>query len=433
MQIHFAFGQKGLDLTLPDGPTYEVLESRSASALPDVNAALAQALDHPIGSKPLSALAAGKKTAAISVCDITRPAPNRLTLPPLLERLHHAGIPPEGVTILIATGLHRGATASEIDAILGPEIAARYRVVNHDARVLSEHRWLGSTRRGIPVYIDERFMAADLHITLGFIEQHLMLGFSGGRKLVAPGLAAQETIKVIHSPKFMREPKATEGSIVDNPLHTELLEIARLAGHDFMLDVTLTQSREVSGIFAGDPVEAHAAGVQFLRTTSLEPLTGLADAVITSAAGHPLDLTLYQTIKGLTAAQHIAKPGGRILILGECAEGLGSPEFARMVSRFTNYDRFLEEIGNAEVEIDQWQLEKLALAGQKYDLFFYLPGVATDKLGNLAARAFPTWQTAVAAVLDGLPPRARVALVPEGPYVYARVPAEAYAEMHQLS
>ena len=113
MQIHFAFGQKGLDLTLPDGPSYEVLESRSASALPDVNAALGRALDHPIGSKPLSALAAGKKTAAISVCDITRPAPNRLTLPPLLERLHAAGIPPEGVTILIATGLHRGATASE--------------------------------------------------------------------------------------------------------------------------------------------------------------------------------------------------------------------------------------------------------------------------------------------------------------------------------
>ena len=276
-------------------------------------------------------------------------------------------------------------------------------------------------------------MAADLHITLGFIEQHLMLGFSGGRKLVAPGLAAQETIKVIHSPKFMREPKATEGSIVDNPLHTELLEIARMAGHDFMLDVTLTQSREVSGIFAGDPVEAHAAGVQFLRTTSLEPLTGLADAVITSAAGHPLDLTLYQTIKGLTAAQHIAKPGGRILILGECAEGLGSPEFARMVSRFTSYDKFLQEIGNAAVEIDQWQLEKLALAGQKYELFFYLPGVATEKLGNLASRNFPTWQTAVAAVLEGLPPRARVALVPEGPYVYARVPAEAYAEMHQLS
>jgi lactate racemase len=436
IQIRFAFGQRGLDVTLPAGHRYEVIESRSASPLPEVAAALDAALDQPIGSKPLSALAAGKKTAAISVCDITRPAPNWLTLPPLLRRLHDAGIAPEGVTILIATGLHREATPAEIRAIVGPEIAAKYRIVNHDARALAQHRWLGATGRGIPVYIDERFMAADLHISLGFIEQHLMLGFSGGRKLVAPGLAAQETIKVIHSPLFMREPKATEGSIAGNPLHAELLEIARMAGHDFILDVTLTQSREISGIFAGDPVEAHAAGVRFLRTTSLERLSGLADAVITSAAGHPLDLTFYQTIKGITAAQHIVKPGGRILILGECAEGVGSPEFAEKVAGFVSYDSFLDEISGAEVRVDQWQLEKLALAGQKHELFFYVPGVANHQLGKLASRCFANVEAAIAAVLEGLPAGARVALVPEGPYVYARVddePSEAYVEMHQLS
>ena len=157
-------------------------------------------------------------------------------------------------------------------------------------------------------------MAADLHITLGFIEPHLMLGFSGGRKLVAPGMAAQETIKVMHSPRFMREPLATEGSIAGNPLHEELLEIAAMARHDFILDVTLTQEREISGVFAGDPVKAHAAGVKFLESTSLEPLDMLADAAITSAAGYPLDLTFYQSVKGLTAAQHIVKPGGRILL-----------------------------------------------------------------------------------------------------------------------
>jgi lactate racemase len=241
---------------------------------------------------------------------------------------------------------------------------------------------------------------------------------------------------VIHSPLFMREPMAIEGSIDNNPLHAQLLEIARMAGHHFMLDVTLTQSREVSGIFAGDPVEAHAAGVQFLRTTSLETLSGLADAVITSAAGHPLDLTFYQTIKGLTAAQHIVKPGGRILIMGECAEGVGSPEFAEKAAGFSDYDSFLREIGNAAVVVDQWQLEKLALAGQKHELFFYLPGIATEKLGGLASRCFATWEAAIAAVLDGLRTGSRVALVPEGPYVYARVDEEAsdaFAEVHQLS
>src|ERR1022692_3796147 len=170
-------------VSLPDGPHYDLIESRSAGALPDIQAALGAALDRPIASKPPIELAAGKRTAAISVCDITRPAPNRITLPPLLDRLHDAGIPVEGITILIATGLHRAATTAELDIIVGPEIAAMYRVVSHDARAFADHRWLGTTRSGTPVFVDERFMAAGLHITLGFIEQHLMLGFSGGRKL----------------------------------------------------------------------------------------------------------------------------------------------------------------------------------------------------------------------------------------------------------
>jgi len=291
VQAHFAFGKHGLNVTLPEGPDYLLLESRSAEVIADVDAALAHALDHPIGSAPLTELARGKRTAAISVCDITRPAPNTVTLPPLLARLHAAGIPPEGVSIHIATGLHRIATEAEIIAILGSDIASRYTILNHDARDAAAHRSLGSTANGTPVSIDHRFLSADLHITLGFIEQHLMLGFSGGRKMIAPGLAAQETIKTIHSPRFMREPLATEGSIEANPLHAELLEIARMARHDFMLDVTLTRERGISGIFAGEPVRAHAAGVDFLRRTSTTPVPSIVDAVITSAAGNPLDLT----------------------------------------------------------------------------------------------------------------------------------------------
>jgi nickel-dependent lactate racemase len=420
MKTQFAFGKNGIEVAVPEGFEYQVIRSRGAKGLSDVQAALDAALDHPIGCQPLSVLAAGKKTAAISVCDITRPAPNSVTLPPLLARLHAAGIPVEGVTILIATGLHRPAPQEEIERIVGPQIAASYRIVNHDARMLAQHRALGSTKRGTPVYIDERFVAADLHITLGFIEQHLMLGFSGGRKLIAPGLAAQETIKVIHSPGFMREPLATEGSIAGNPLHAELLEIAAMARHDFILDVTLTQSREISAVFAGDPRKAHAAGVEFLEETSLERLPEAADAVITSAAGYPLDLTFYQSTKGLTAAQHIVKTGGRILLLGECAEGAGSPEFARKLQAFSGFESFLDEIRETAVEIDQWQLEKVALAGLKHKLVFYTPGVSSTQLGSLGAQAFADLDEAVACLLDGLPAGAQVALVPEGPYTFAR-------------
>jgi nickel-dependent lactate racemase len=199
-----------------------------------------------------------------------------------------------------------------------------------------------------------------------------------------------------------------------------------MARHDFMLDVTLTQDRQISGAFAGDPVRAHAAGVEFLENTSLETLEAPADAVITSAAGYPLDLTFYQTVKGVTAAQHIAKPGGRILVLGECSEGMGSPEFAHRMQTLTGFQQFLDAIRETPVEVDQWQLEKLALVGLGRELFFYTPGVRKAQLGCLGARTFNTLDEAVAALLHGLPPNANIVLVPDGPYTYARaVPAYA--------
>jgi len=424
MEIDFAFGRNRIRLNLPEGRHYSLVESRSAKPLADRDKSLADALEQPIGCAPLAELARGKRTAAIAVCDITRPAPNRVTLPPLLDRLHAAGIPVEGITILVATGLHRGATKAEIETIVGPEIAQRYRVENHDAKDFAAHQPLGSTRRGTPVYIDRRFLNADLHITLGFIEQHIMAGFSGGRKLVAPGMAAQETIKVLHSPKFMREPMATEGAIEGNPLHQELLEIAGLARHDFILDVTLTKEREISGVFAGNPVQAHAAGVSFMRENSTFPMPGLADAVITSSAGYPLDLTFYQTAKGITAAQHIVKRGGRILLLGECAEGIGSPEYAEKLRAFVGEREYLESIANTPVVPDQWQLEKLALVGMDRDLFFYTPGVSAEEIGAYGSRSFESPEMAISAFLDGLSDEAQIALIPEGPYAYARVAEE---------
>jgi nickel-dependent lactate racemase len=420
MRTRFAFGKHGIEVTVPDEVRCEVVRSRAARALEDAAGALGAALDGPIGCEPLARLAAGKRTAAIAVCDITRPAPNRLTLPPLLKRLDEAGIPVEGITILIATGLHRAATREELDAILGPEIAAKYRVASHDARDFAAHRALGVTRRQTPVYIDERFVAADLHITLGLVEPHLMLGFSGGRKMIAPGLASQETIKAVHAPRFVREPLATEGSIARNPVHDELLKIAAMARHDFILDVTLTREREISGVFAGHPMEAHAAAVEFYERTSLTWLDEPADAAIACAAGYPLDLTFYQCLKGLSAAQHIVKPGGRILLLGECAEGAGSAEYARQLKAYPGHARFLESVRDAEVKIDQWQLEQIALLGLRYELQFYTPGVAKDGLGSLGAMAFGNLDEAVAALVEGLAPGARVALLPDGPYTFAR-------------
>jgi nickel-dependent lactate racemase len=425
MKSLFFFGKSGIEVEVPEGITCRELRSRKAIAVADETAAVEAALDSPIASDPIAGLARGKKTAAISVCDITRPAPNRITLPPLLKRLHQAGIGKENIIILIATGLHRAATPEEVDIIVGPEIAAHYRVVSHNARAREEHRFIGETRRGTPVFVDERFAGADLHITLGFVEQHLMLGFSGGRKLIVPGLAAQETIKVIHSPRFIREPLATEGSIEGNPLHEELLECARMVRHDFMVDVVLTQERKIAGVFAGNPVKAHAAGVEFVEKACLEEIDEPADLVITSAAGFPLDLTFYQSVKGITAATHLTRPGGRILLIAECAEGMGSAEFADMIRNMGDFADYLDEVRDRPVDVDRWQVEKLALAGVQNDVYFFAPGVTREELGYLGAKKFDTLNEAIAVLLGSLRPDARVTLVPEGPYTFARAIAAA--------
>jgi nickel-dependent lactate racemase len=421
METVVAYGKSGLKLDLPSGPDYEVIAVKSAAALSNAERAIEAALDSPVGCVSLLEMARGKRTAAISVCDITRPAPNKITLPPILKRLHQAGLRHRDISICIATGLHRKATEAELQEILGPEIASCYPIVNHDAKILQEHKHLGVTAKGTPVYIDHRFVDADLHITLGFIEQHFMLGFSGGRKLIVPGLAAQETIKVIHSPRFMREKLAIEGSIEENPLHAELLEIARMARHDFILDVTLTHDRQISGVFAGEPVQAHAAGVQFVRESSIGYLPEYVDAAITSAAGHPLDLTFYQTIKGISAVQHIVKPGGKILCIGECSEGIGSPEFAAKLRNYKGAQNFLDEIQGAPVVPDQWQLEKLALIALRYDILFFTPGVDAQLIGTLQDKCFARIEDALRSLVSGLLPKARVAIIPDGPYACVRV------------
>jgi lactate racemase len=420
MQVELAFGRHGLRTTLPAGPAYQLLEAKSAQALADENAAIQDGLDAPIGCAPLLELARGRRTAAISVCDITRPAPNRRTLPPLMARLKKAGITDENIRICIATGLHREATAAEIDEIVGPELARRHEIVNHNAKRFADHRFLGNTSSGTPVYIDERFMSADLHITLGFIEPHLMLGFSGGRKLIAPGLAAQETIKVIHSPKFMRDVRAVEGSIADNPLHAELLEVSSMARHDFLLDVALTRDRRIARVFAGEPRTAHKAGCDFVSRVMFEELPGEVDAAITTCAGYPLDLTFYQTVKGITAAAHIVKKGGTILIASECAEGAGAPEFQEMLKRFATPEALLEGLATAPVTVDQWQLEKLALVAREKQIIFCTPGLPAEFHASCWGPVFHNIEAALQELNSRLTPGASVAVIPEGPYVLAR-------------
>ena len=426
MHVDLAFGQKGLTVDLPEGFHYRVLEARSAVPVEHAEEAVRHALNAPTASPPLRELARGKPSAAISVCDITRPVPNRLILPAILSDLEAGGISREKVTIIIATGLHRPASSAEIREICGEDIAARCHIVNHDARALGEHRHLGSTASGTPVYIDERFVSAALHITVGFIEPHLMLGFSGGRKLIAPGLAAQETIKVLHSTKFMRDRRSCEGSIDQNPLHHELLEIAGMARHDFLVDVALARGmgqRPIAGVFAGDPIRSHREGVRFVSQVMLETLDQPVDAVITTGAGYPLDLTFYQSIKGITAASQIVKPGGKILLMAACEEGSGGKEFSKLLAEHRSDREFMEHIVRSPVVVDQWQLEKLGLVTDNAEVFYHVPGLPHEFHGSLWGNSYPTVDAAVQALTSALAPGSTIAVIPEGPYVLARARA----------
>ncbi len=423
MEVQLAFDRDGVSVEIPDNLNTRILRPRFAAGLPNEDAALAAAVGNPIGCPPLDQLARGKRTAAIAVCDITRPAPNKKILPHVIRALEAGGMAAEGISILIATGLHREATSGELDEILGADLLRRHPVHSHRARAIEEQVFLGETSTGTQAFVDERFVEADLHITLGFIEPHLMAGFSGGRKLISIGLAGERTIKRLHSPLFMRDVKATEGSFPDNPLHRELLEIAAMAGHDFMVDVALTDTRAIAAVFAGEPVAAHATGVEFVRHSTLAQVMEPADAVITTSGGYPLDLTFYQAVKGLTAASHVVKQGGEILLAAACREGLGGPEFSDLVRAAGGSSELLDALASRAVQVDQWQAEKLAMVAERARLSFCVPGLPEEDRSKLWGPAHADAQEAVDGMVRRLGEGAKVVVIPEGPYVFSQLEA----------
>jgi nickel-dependent lactate racemase len=347
-------------------------------------------------------------------------------VPALLDSLAQGGLSPDRVTLLVATGLHRASTHDELVAMLGEDVLRRCRTVSHRARVNAEQRDLGRTPGGVPVFIDRAYLEADVKITTGFIEPHLMAGFSGGRKLIAPGCAGEETIKALHSPRFIEDPRCREGSIDGNPLHAELLAIAGMAGHDFILNVSLDAERNITGVFAGDPLIAHAAGVVQVREAVSAFVPAPVDIVVTTSAGYPLDLTLYQAVKGMTAAAPVLKKGGMMVLAAACAEGLGGEEFVSMATQYASADDFLQSLRHQPVRIDQWQLEECARIARDMDVVLVAEGIPEEQRRRLFIRSGSGVEAVVAEGIAQRGQDASVAVIPKGPYtlvgVQPRVP-----------
>ena len=422
MRITLDYGKTGLDVELPDENVVGLLELSAVPPLADADAELQRVLAEPIQSAPLSELARGRQSACILICDVTRPVPNPLLLRRILQTLEAAGVARENILILIATGAHRPNEGEEIVELVGSEIAANYRVENHMARELDQHTYLGKSPKGVPVWIDSRYVSADLKIATGLIEPHLMAGYSGGRKLVCPGIAALETIKVWHGPEFLEHPNADCGILDGNPVHIENTAIARMAGCDFIVNVTLDSQRNLTSIVAGDMEAAFLEGVRNINAVVRAEIDEPCDVVVTSSAGYPLDTTFYQSIKGLTGVLPIVKQGGTIVLAASLAGGIGSPEFEGLFREHPNLDAFMQRIMDKDYFVmDQWQLEEMAKVCRKAKVTYVSDGLDAATLERLFVTSASSVESAVDACLAEYGPQARIAVVPKGPYVLTSI------------
>jgi lactate racemase len=422
MQIHLEYGRKGLDVELPDGNVVGCLQYQSMQPLADPHGAVLKSLEQPTGTQPLADLARGRRNACVVISDVTRPVPNRGLLPPILDTLERAGIARGNILLLVATGLHRPNLGDELVDMVGSFVAENYRIENHHGKNRDEHTYLGDTARGVPVWIDSRYVKADLKITTGLIEPHFMAGFSGGRKLICPGLAALETVRAWHGPDFLEHPNARNGCLDGNPVHEENTAIGRMAGCDFIVNVVIDAKRRILRVVAGDMEAAFLEGVAFARGPVTATVKEPVDIVVTTSAGYPLDATFYQSVKGMVAAASIVKSGGTIILAASLSEGIGSPEFQQTFDENPTLEGFMERIlSKSYFMMDQWQLEELAKARRQAKIKVVSDGLPPETLRRLYVEPAESVEKAVADSLAEYGPAATIAVIPKGPYVLAEL------------
>jgi nickel-dependent lactate racemase len=419
--ISLAYGKGDLSIKLPENIVATVIRKHPLEKIPDQLSAVLTAFEQPIGSKSLRDLALGRKSACILVCDITRPVPNGLFLRPMIEILIAAGIPAAKITVLIATGLHRPNEGDELAEVIGdPWVLENVAVENHFARNEEDHVDLGLTpTRKTPVKINRRFVDADLRISTGLVEPHFMAGWSGGRKVVAPGVAHHETIRTFHSARFMADPLAVQCNLVGNPLHEEQLEIVRMIGDVYALNTVIDEERDLVHVTFGEVIESHLAAVNFIKQTTHVPIDRKFSTVITSSAGYPLDKTYYQTIKGMVTPLDILAPGGTLIMVSECSEGFGSTEFREAQERLLALgpERFLATLmAKSFADIDEWQSQMQVKTMRIGRIVLYAPRLSDDDRASTAVEFSSNLQDSIVAAIDGSADRS-VAVIPEGPYV----------------
>ena len=420
MQIVMKYGRKGLPIELPDGLKVEVIKKKAMPILKDPAAALRSVLSHPVGCKPLSKEVKGIKNICIAICDITRPVPHGTVLPVLIQELIDAGVSPASITLLVATGLHRPNEGEELRELIGSDwVLETVRVVNHFAKNDEDHDDLGITPRGMPVRIDKRFVNAEMRIVVGLIEPHFMAGYSGGRKVIVPGIAHQDTIRVLHSTRMLENEGVANCRLDGNPIHEEQMTVVKMVGRSLALNTVIDEDRRLSFVNFGDIEKSYLAAVAFARPYFEIPVARKYNTVITSSAGYPLDRNYYQTIKGMVGVADIVKPGGNLFIVSECSEGLGTPEYAESQARLINVgmEKFLEETSQRQfASIDEWESIMQIKAMKTGTIHLYSECLTKEEQALTGVKVVTSLTEAIKRSVEEKKDN-HVAVVPEGPYV----------------
>jgi len=318
------------------------IEPKEKPGIPNAKAEILRALNEPIGSKPLSEIVKLASRVAIVVDDVTRPAPSHLIIPPLLEKLNLLGVKDEDITVIFGCGTHRAVKLDEARELLGEDVVNRVKIISHDCHA-KDHVYMGTTNRyGTKVFVNKAFAEADVRILTGDVEMHYYAGFGGGRKSVLPGVSSAKTIQ--HNHAMLLHPQARTSILNGNPVHEDMVEAARLAKVDFILNVVTNNEGEIVKAFAGDLEQAFYEGVKLVEEMYKVPIDCRADIVIVSPGGHPADINLFQAYKAVDNVLDSVKRGGVIVLVAECPEGYGNEVFYEWMVKFKDLKSMEKEI-----------------------------------------------------------------------------------------
>ena len=416
-RVAFPFGKESVVADLPDNTLVVYSGIPQGVGREEAERLVRASIDRPYAAPKLQELLRGRRKVAILITDKTRATPNELLLKAFLELAHACGIAKEQVEIVVATGLHEPHSAKEIEELVGKEIASEYTVYSHNSDDDAMLEYLGRTSFGTEVYVNRSVARADLVVGLGLIEPHFFAGYSGGRKLVLPGIAGTKSVYQNHGFRMLAHPKADYGYLEGNPVHEDMVEAARMLGNfRFIVHVVLDKEKRVVDAIAGDPYAAHIEGVRRLDAYVKVPVPYEADVAIVTNGGYPLDRNLYQAVKGMVTGSRVARRGGVVILLSECRDGVGHESFRELASLSRDPAKILDYIRESEPLRDQWEVQKLEQVLMKNKVIMVTRGVKDSVLEEMNLIPASSIEEAL-EIAKGLTPLERVIAVPEGPYV----------------